>query len=91
MAVGLINGAVGHQALTRRLIAAAGAMVLSVIALRIILAILHGGGDLVLAAGGATRASLYTAILGIPIYLLVTWAHETSVRAGSGLADRRAM
>ncbi len=91
MAVGLINGAVGHQALTRRVIAAAGAMVLSVLALRIVLAIFHGGGDLSLAAGGATRASLYTAVVGIPIYLVVVWAHETSVRAGVGLADGRAM
>jgi hypothetical protein len=80
---------VGHQALTRRVLAAAGAMMLSVIALRIVLAIVHPGGDLVLEAGGATRASLYTAVLGIPIYLLVVWAHETSTRAGSGITERR--
>jgi hypothetical protein len=92
MAVGIINGAVGHQALTRRLLAAVGAMVLSVIAVRIVLMILHGGGNAVLEAGGATRASLYTAVVGIPIYLLVVWVHETSVRAGvAGLTDRRTM
>jgi LytS/YehU family sensor histidine kinase len=89
MAVGIMNGAVGHQALTRRLLAAAGATALSVIVLRIVLMIVHGGGDVGLGAAGALRASIYTAVVGIPIYLLVVWVHETSTRASANWADGR--
>lgn len=83
MGLGLLAGAGGHRVLARRPFAACVSVAIGVFVFRIVLALFHPGGEFGLTFWGAMRASLYSAVAAVPIYLLAAWGHEVALRSST--------
>ncbi|MCX7597388.1 MAG: hypothetical protein N2512_00780 [Armatimonadetes bacterium] len=83
MGLGLLAGAGGHRVIARRMIAACASAGIGILMFRLVMALFHPAGELGLTFWGALRASLYSAVATVPIYLLAAWGQEVALRSAS--------
>jgi hypothetical protein len=83
MGLGLLAGVGGHRVLARRVLAACASVAVCVLAFRVVIALFHPAGEFALTFLGALRASLYSAVAVVPIYLVAAWGHEVALRSGA--------